>query len=128
MPQATPTPLGLTSAEAAKILAEHPHRAGPRGSRSFADIVWSNTFTLFNLILIALLIPLAMFGLWGDMLFGGVLVANMAIGIIQETGTAIGEAVDSTTAAAEGPADPPSSAGPDVELLPAPVAVAAVAE
>jgi len=82
---ASPTTLGLTSAEAERYLAEHPPRQGPRGSRSFADIVWSNTFTLFNLILIVLLIPLAMFGLWGDMLFGGVLVANMAIGIIQET-------------------------------------------
>lgn len=83
---ASPSPaLGLTSREAARILEEHPYRGGPRGSRSFADIVWSNTFTLFNLILIVLLVPLAIFGLWGDMLFGGVLLANMAIGIIQET-------------------------------------------
>jgi len=82
---AAPTTLGLTTAEAECIGAEHPYRAGPRGSRSFADIVWSNTFTLFNLILIVLLIPLAIFELWGDMLFAGVLVANMAIGIIQET-------------------------------------------
>lgn len=85
MSTASPITPGLTSAEAERYLAEHPPRQGPRGSRSFADIVWSNTFTLFNLILIVLLIPLAMFGLWGDMLFGGVLVANMAIGIIQET-------------------------------------------
>lgn len=87
-PAPAPAPgevLGLTSSQAARALEEHPYRGGPRGSRSFADIVWSNTFTLFNLILIILLIPLAMFGLWGDMLFGGVLVANMAIGIIQET-------------------------------------------
>ena len=81
-----PSPdLGLSSQEAARILEEHPYRGGPRGSRSFADIVWANTFTLFNLILIILLVPLAIFGLWGDMLFGGVLLANMAIGIIQET-------------------------------------------
>lgn len=85
MSAATHEPLGLTSAEAARILEENPPRKGPRGSRSFADIVWSNTFTLFNLILIIMLIPLAMFGLWGDMLFGGVLVANTLIGIIQET-------------------------------------------
>ncbi|MBM3665484.1 MAG: cation-translocating P-type ATPase, partial [Actinobacteria bacterium] len=85
MSTAAPTTLGLTTAEAERIGAEHPYRAGPRGSRSFADIVWSNTFTLFNLILIVLLIPLAIFELWGDMLFAGVLVANMAIGIIQET-------------------------------------------
>lgn len=79
-----PTTLGLTTDEAARILAAEPPRAAPRGSRSLADIIWSNTFTLFNLILIAMLIPLAMFGLWGDMLFGGVLVANMGIGIFQE--------------------------------------------
>ncbi len=85
MSTASPTLHGLSAEEAARILAENPPRPGPRGSRSFADIVWSNTFTLFNLILIVLLIPLAIFGLWGDMLFGGVLVANMAIGIIQET-------------------------------------------
>jgi len=85
VPPAVNTDLGLTSAEAARTLEQHPYRQGPRGSRSFADIVWSNTFTLFNLILIVLLVPLAMFGLWGDMLFGGVLVANTLIGIIQET-------------------------------------------
>jgi len=83
---APPAPItGLTSAEAARILEQHPYRGGPRGSRSFADIVWSNTFTLFNLILIILLVPLAIVGQWGDMLFGGVLLANMAIGIVQET-------------------------------------------
>jgi hypothetical protein len=43
-------------------------------------------------------------------------------------GTAAGEAVDSTTTAPDGPADPPTTAGRDVELLPAPTAVAAVAE
>jgi len=85
VPSADPTLHGLTSEEAARILRDNPPRPGPRGSRSFADIVWSNTFTLFNLILIVLLVPLAIFGLWADMLFGGVLVANMAIGIIQET-------------------------------------------
>jgi magnesium-transporting ATPase (P-type) len=53
-------------------------------ARALAEIIWSNTFTLFNLILILLLVPLAIFGLWGDMLFGGVLVANTAIGIFQE--------------------------------------------
>jgi cation-transporting ATPase E len=84
VPADLPTTPGLTSAEAARILADSPPRKSPRTSRSLADIVWSNTFTLFNLILIILLVPLAIFGLWGDMLFGGVLVANTAIGIFQE--------------------------------------------
>ena len=43
-------------------------------------------------------------------------------------GAAIGEVVDSTTRAPDGPADPSPSAGRDVELLPGPAAVAAVAE
>jgi magnesium-transporting ATPase (P-type) len=84
VPGDAPTPSGLTSDEAARILAASPPRKAPRSSRSLAEIIWSNTFTLFNLILILLLVPLAIFGLWGDMLFGGVLVANTAIGIFQE--------------------------------------------
>ncbi len=79
-----PTTSGLTSDEAARILAASPPRKAPRSSRSLTEIIWSNTFTLFNLILILLLVPLAIVGLWGDMLFGGVLVANTAIGIFQE--------------------------------------------
>jgi hypothetical protein len=43
-------------------------------------------------------------------------------------GAAIGEVVDSTTRAQDGPADPSPSAGRDVELLPAPASVAAVTE
>ncbi len=76
---------GLTEAEAARILADMGPRRHPRTSRSFAEIVWSNTFTLFNLVLIILLVPMAILGLWTDMLFGGVLIANTFIGIVQET-------------------------------------------
>lgn len=55
-----------------------------RTSRSYADIVWSNTFTTFNVILGALLALILTFGSWRDGLFGGVIVANTLIGIIQE--------------------------------------------
>ncbi len=82
---AAPPAGGLTSAEAARRLAQMGPRKGPRTSRSYAEIVWSNTFTLFNLILIALLVPMAVLGLWADMLFGGILIANTLIGIVQET-------------------------------------------
>lgn len=77
--------VGLTEAQAAQILADMGPRRGPRTSRSFAEIIWSNTFTLFNLVLMILLVPMAVLGLWSDMLFGGVLIANTFIGIIQET-------------------------------------------
>jgi len=53
---------------------------------------------------------------------------NDAEGPDDAHGAAIGEAVDSTTAAPAGPAESPPSAGRDVEPLPAPTAVAAVAE
>ena len=78
------TGLGLTSAEARRRLEASPHQAPPRGSRSYRDIVWSNTFTVFNLILGTLLVIVLVFGDPRDALFGGVIVANTAIGIIQE--------------------------------------------
>ena len=76
--------LGLTSAEAQRRLEASPHPAPHRGSRSYRDIVWSNTFTVFNLILGTLLVIVLVFGDLRDALFGGVIVANTAIGIIQE--------------------------------------------
>jgi cation-transporting P-type ATPase E len=76
--------LGLTSAEARERLEASPPRPPPRGSRSYRDIVWSNTFTVFNLILGTLLVLVLVFGDPRDALFGGVIVANTAIGIFQE--------------------------------------------
>ena len=65
-----------------------PGGAGPaaraRTSRSYADIVWSNTFTVFNLILGSLFALMLALGSWRDALFGGVIVANALIGIVQE--------------------------------------------
>ena len=78
------TALGLTSAEARERLEASPPRPPPRGSRSYRDIVWSNTFTVFNLILGTLLVLVLVFGDPRDALFGGVIVANTAIGIFQE--------------------------------------------
>jgi cation-transporting P-type ATPase E len=77
-------PLGLTSEEARRRLESAPRRPPPRGSRSYRDIVWSNTFTVFNLILGTLLALVLIFGDPRDALFGGVIVANTAIGIVQE--------------------------------------------
>ena len=74
---------GLTSSEARRRLAAVPP-APKRGSRSYRDIVWSNTFTVFNLILGTLLVVVLVFGDPRDGLFGGVIVANTLIGIVQE--------------------------------------------
>lgn len=52
--------------------------------RSVADIVRSNVFTRFNALLGGLCLIVLIAGQWQDALFGGVLVANTAIGIFQE--------------------------------------------
>jgi cation-transporting ATPase E len=63
----------------------HPtHRPAARGSRSYADIIRTNTFTVFNLILGSLLALMLALGSWRDGLFGGVIIANTLIGIVQE--------------------------------------------
>jgi cation-transporting ATPase E len=75
---------GLTAAEAA---ARRPSRGRPRRrrtSRSYASIVRSNVFTVFNLILAVAGAATLAFGEWQDALFLGVLVANAGIGTVQE--------------------------------------------
>ena len=61
-----------------------PDAPRARGSRSYLEIVRSNTFTLFNLVLGALLVLTLTLGNPKDALFGGVIVANTLIGIVQE--------------------------------------------
>ncbi len=56
----------------------------PRTSRSYASIVRANLFTVFNLILAVAGAATLIFGEWQDALFLGVLVANTAIGTVQE--------------------------------------------
>lgn len=75
---------GLTSDEAARRRAAAPPRRRPKTSRSYAEILATNTFTVFNLILGALLAVTLAFGEYQDALFGGVIVANTLIGIVQE--------------------------------------------
>lgn len=52
--------------------------------RSVADIIRSNIFTRFNALLGSLCLVVLIAGNWRDALFGGVLVANATIGIVQE--------------------------------------------
>ena len=80
----TTPPPGLTSAEAHRRLAARPRARRAPGSRSYADIVRANVLTLFNAILAALLAVVVVLGDYRDGLFAGVLVANIAIGVVQE--------------------------------------------
>ena len=76
---------GLTSAEVRERLAAGQTNATPRaGGRSVWDIIRTNVFTWFNLILGVLFVVVVVFGSWKDSLFGSVMVINACIGIIQE--------------------------------------------
>ena len=75
---------GLTEAEAARRLAAAGDRGQPETSRSYASIVRANVLTVFNAILAAFGTLTLIFGDVRDALFLGIIVANSAIGIIQE--------------------------------------------
>ena len=55
-----------------------------RTSRTVGEIVRANVFTVFNGLLAALFVLVMTTGRWQNALFGGVVVANAAIGIVQE--------------------------------------------
>ncbi|MFL6077336.1 MAG: HAD-IC family P-type ATPase [Mycobacteriales bacterium] len=78
-------PAGLTAAEVAeRVAAGQVNRTGDRASRSTADIVRANVLTRFNAIIGVLFAVIAVIGPWQDGLFGLVVLANTAIGIVQE--------------------------------------------
>ncbi len=76
---------GLTSAEVAERVARGEVNDVPvRSSRSTADIVRANVLTRFNAIIGVLFLIILVVGPIQDGLFGFVIVANTAIGIVQE--------------------------------------------
>jgi cation-transporting ATPase E len=76
---------GLTAAEVADRVARGQINDVPATpTRTVGQIVRSNVFTLFNAILGVMLVLILVVGPLQDALFGIVLVANAAIGIIQE--------------------------------------------
>jgi cation-transporting ATPase E len=76
---------GLTSAEVRERQTAGQTNATPRaGGRTVWDIVRSNVFTWFNLILSVLFVAVMVFGSWQDGLFGSIIVINACIGIVQE--------------------------------------------
>ncbi|MEO7555353.1 MAG: HAD-IC family P-type ATPase, partial [Acidimicrobiales bacterium] len=60
------------------------NRVSTTSSRSIGDIVRANVFTRFNAILGVMLAIILVVGPINDALFGGVLVANTVIGVVQE--------------------------------------------
>lgn len=83
-PSIAPAGSGLTEAEARRRLDALGERGELPTSRSYTSIVRANTLTLFNLILGSFLVLILLAGRPADALFAAVLVANTAIGILQE--------------------------------------------
>jgi cation-transporting ATPase E len=82
---ASPPVAGLTTAEVRARVAAGQTNFTPRpGGRSTWDIVRTNVFTWFNLILGVLFAFMLTFGSWRDALFGWIIVINACIGIAQE--------------------------------------------
>lgn len=81
----TMTSMGLTQEQVNERIAAHLDNCKVQSAtKSVGDIVKGNLFTYFNLIFTILGVLLAFVGAWRDMLFLGVIIANTAIGIIQE--------------------------------------------
>ncbi|MEU2537254.1 HAD-IC family P-type ATPase [Streptomyces iakyrus] len=76
---------GLTSAQVAeRVAAGRVNDVPTRSSRSIGEIVRSNLFTRINAIIGVLFVIIMIVGPVQDGLFGGVILANTLIGIIQE--------------------------------------------
>lgn len=76
---------GLTAAEVAqRISAGQVNDVPVRSSRSIADIIRGNVFNRINAIIGVLLVLILIVGPIQDALFGGVIIANTLIGMIQE--------------------------------------------
>jgi cation-transporting ATPase E len=76
---------GLTTPEVAeRIAAGRVNDVPARSSRSVGEIVRANLFTRINAIIGVLLIMILAVGPIQDALFGGVIIANTLIGVIQE--------------------------------------------
>ncbi|MGZ5291107.1 MAG: HAD-IC family P-type ATPase [Actinomycetota bacterium] len=80
-----PAAAGLTLAEVAERRARGEVNDVPTApSRTVSEIVRTNVFTRFNGLLGSLLVVILTVGPIQDALFGGVLLANAAVGILQE--------------------------------------------
>lgn len=81
----TPGLVGLTAVEVSqRIAAGETNAVVANSDRSYRQIVAANVFTRFNAILGVLVVIIVSLGPAFDGLFALILVANMAIGIVQE--------------------------------------------
>lgn len=86
---ATPTPTppgGLSAAQVAERVAKgQVNEADSRTSRTVGEILRANVFTRFNALLTVLVAVTISTGRFEDTAFYGVVVANVLIGVVQET-------------------------------------------
>jgi cation-transporting ATPase E len=76
---------GLSAADVAeRVAAGQTNDAGTRASRTAGEIIRANVFTRINAIFSVLFVIILSTGYLVDGLFGGLIVVNSAIGIIQE--------------------------------------------
>jgi cation-transporting P-type ATPase E len=81
----TTPPAGLTEAEVReRVETGRSNAVDTQTSRTTGQIVRNNVFTVFNGLLFILFLVILATGRWQNGLFGGVIVANSAIGIVQE--------------------------------------------
>jgi cation-transporting ATPase E len=81
----TTGPAGLTEAEVReRVETGRSNAIDTQTSRSTGQIVRNNVLTVFNGLLFILFVVILATGRWQNGLFGGVIVANSAIGIVQE--------------------------------------------
>ncbi|KAB8289168.1 E1-E2 ATPase [Bifidobacterium ramosum] len=79
------TELGLTEQQVAERVAGGlANTVKTTTSRSVADIVRANVFTLFNGIILAAMVMVLATGSWKDAVFGFVILINTGIGIVTE--------------------------------------------
>ncbi|WP_307802064.1 P-type ATPase [Actinomadura violacea] len=80
-----PAGRGLTDAEVRdRVAAGRTNDVPRRSSRSVPEIVRANVLTRFNALIGSLLVLVLVFGQWQDGLFGLIIVANSAIGVVRE--------------------------------------------
>ena len=76
---------GLTAAEVTQRIADGAVNDVPAApSRTIRQIIRANVFTRFNALIGSLFAVVVVCGAYRDALFGGVVIANTLIGIVQE--------------------------------------------
>lgn len=76
---------GLTEEQVAERYRKgYDNRAPQSLSKTAVQIVWDNVFTFFNFLFFALACCLFFVGAYTDMMFLGVVIVNVLIGIVQE--------------------------------------------